>query len=412
MSNNQVALFVGGGAMALPDHLRGVEVDEQTKALAGGARGLRISIKGGVFRMFNNGDEIARSDDRAMNVVIVRSSPDTARQYYEGEYVDGEASAPTCWSTNGVAPEAEVKEKQSASCATCPQNVAGSGNNGESRACKFKRDLAVVLDGDIGGKVFKLSLPATSIFGKPENNVMPLQAYGKLLVQHNLPVNAVVTELRFDTSVTQPKLGFKAARYLTAEEYEVAKKQGETTEAIAATKTTSFQQDAGEPVPLDIPGKPAAGAAPTATTTVAAPAPSAVVAAPAVTAATAPKRTRAKANAAAPAVANAASNAATAASAESVGTASNSAATSAPSAAGAAQTPIKKMTDKAEFSYEEYLEAGWDDQALVDNGFMVIEQPKKPAPPPAPKKAAPPPPAAAAAQEPQVERRQHPVFVG
>lgn len=380
--SNQVALFAGGALPAIPEHLRGIEVDEQTKALAGGGGGLRISIKGGVFRMLNDGEEIARNDDRAMNVVIVRSSPDNARQYYEGEYVDGEATAPTCWSSNGVTPEAEVKNKQAASCATCPQNVAGSGN-GDSRACRFKRDLAVVLDGDLDGKVFKLSLPATSLFGKPENNVMPLQAYGKLLVQHNLPVNAVVTEMRFDTSVTQPKLGFKAARYLSKDEYELVKQQGETPEAIAATKTTAFQQDSGKSA-LDIPGAPAEGAAVTAKTSVAAPAP-AVVATPAVTeaAAPAPKRARSK-----PAAAPAAAPAPATTNVQS------------PEPPSAPTGPV--MTAKAEFTYEEYISAKWTDEQLIAEGLM--EAPKKAAPPPAPAAKKPAPPPAPAAEPVVVEK--------
>lgn len=262
MSN--VALFTGGN-LALPEHLRGVEVDEQTKKLAGNGGGLRISIRGSVFRMMNNGEEVAKNDDRAMNVVIVRSSPDTARTFYAESFVEGEdAKPPTCWSSNGVEPEPDVKEKQSPKCATCPQNVAGSGQNGDSRACRFSRNLAVALEGDIGGKVYKLTLPAMSIFGKVENNVMPLQAYAKQLIAHNLPVNAVLTELRFDTSVSTPKLGFKAVRYLTKEEYEIAKAQGETPEAIEATKTTVYQADnAATTPPLAIAGtNPAAESKP------------------------------------------------------------------------------------------------------------------------------------------------------
>lgn len=355
--SNQVALFTNGTLPALPEHLRGIEIDEQTKSLAGGGGGLRISIKGGVFRMLNDGEEIARNDDRSMNVVIIRSSPDNARNYYAEEYTEGEATPPTCWSSNGQMPEPEVKEKQAATCATCPQNVAGSGNNG-SRACRFSRSLAVVLEGDLPGKIFKVQLPATSLFGKVENNVMPLQAYGKLLVQNNLPVNAVVTELRFDTSVTQPKLGFKAARYLTEAEYAIVKQQGETPEAILATKTTTFQQDSGEPKALALPGAPAAAAV------AAAPAPApAVVEQPATVAATVPvtpkKRTRA-----APAAA----------------------AAPAPAPAPAPAAPVKKMTEKAAgATYEDFVSEGWTDDAMVAEGYMELVKPTPPKPPAAPK---------------------------
>lgn len=392
--SNQVALFTNNTNVALPEHLRGIQVDEQTKALAGGAGGLRISIKGGVWRLLNNGQEIMKNDDRHLNVVIVRSSPDNARNFYAEAYVEGEdPKPPTCWSSNGVVPDAQVKpeNKQSPTCNGCPQNIAGSGQ-GQSRACRYSRALAVVLEGDLGGKIFKVQLPATSLFGNIENNVMPLQAYGKLLVQHNLPINAVVTEMRFDTNSATPKVGFKGVRYLTAEEWEIAKTQGEAPEAIAACATTVFQQDQAGADPLGIPGAPPAGAAgtQTATTSVNVPAATAeapgaadpvVIETPATTAATAPatpaKRTRTK-PAAAPA----------------------------PAAPPAPAQPIKRMTDAAgEFTYDQYKEIGWSDEDLVKEGFMVIEQPappaapaKPPAPKAPPKPAAPPSPVAQAAQ--------------
>jgi hypothetical protein len=240
---NDVSLF-SAAMQQRPAHLANVTVDEQTKRLAGGDGGLRISIKGGVWRMLNGGEELERNEDRALNVVIVRSSPDTARTMYADAYVEGEQQPPICWSSNGVAPEPDVKTPQSISCATCENNVAGSGPNG-SRACRFSRNLAVTLENDPTGKIFKLSLPAQSIFGKIENNVAPLQAYAKQLAAHDTPAAAVVTEMRFDTTSATPKIGFKAVRWLSPQEYEIAKKQGDTAEAIAATKTTVFQQDNG-----------------------------------------------------------------------------------------------------------------------------------------------------------------------
>jgi len=250
--SNDVTLFAAG-MQNLPAHLQGVEIDEATRKLAGGGGGLRISIKGGVWRMLNDGEEIQRNEDRALNVVVVASSPDTARTYYEGKWVEGESSPPVCWSLNGVAPEPTSPKPQSTKCVTCPQNIAGSGD-GDSRACRYSRSLAVTLENDVAGKVFKIQLPAQSLFGKIENGVAPLQAYGKQLVAHNTPISAVVTEMRFDTTSATPKLGFKAVRYLTADEYATAKVQGQSPEAIEATKTTAYEQDNGTNAPLAIPG--------------------------------------------------------------------------------------------------------------------------------------------------------------
>jgi len=239
---NDVTLFVGGGDLALPEHLRGIELDEQTKRLAGGTGGPRISIKGGVFRRLENGEEVARIEDRKLNAIIVAVAPDNARTYYDEGYVEGEKKAPTCSSANGKVPDAAVKNKQSAACATCPQNAAGSGENG-GRACRYSRSLALWLEGDAQQKIHKLTLPSQSIFGNVENGVMPLMAYAKLLVSKNVPYNAVVTELRFDTNSATPKLGFKAVRYLGVEEYAAAKRLGATPEAMEAIAAGTFEYD-------------------------------------------------------------------------------------------------------------------------------------------------------------------------
>lgn len=239
MSN--MTLFKGAN---LPSRLKNQELDETTKALMGGSgtNYKRISIKGNVFRMISGGKEIATNEDRAMNVVIVASAPANSRTYYEGQYKEGEAIRPACWSNDGQTPDAGVKNPQCSTCAQCPQNVKGSGQ-GESRACRFSRRLAVVLEGDLEGDVYGLTLPATSIFGKGEDGKMPLQAYATFLGQHNCPVTAVVTEMRFDIKSPTPKLTFKAVRPLTDDEDAIAQSQGQTAEAKAAITLTVAQQD-------------------------------------------------------------------------------------------------------------------------------------------------------------------------
>lgn len=232
MSN--ITLFKGG----VPSYLKGAELDETTKSLMGSAGGgKRISIKGGVFRMIANGEEVATNEDRAMNIVIVKAAAHNGRAYYESAYKEGENAAPVCWSADGTKPAADAPKKQCETCAKCPQNIKGSGQ-GDSRACRFSRKLAVVLDGDLDGDVYELSLPATSIFPDPEGGKMPLNAYVKALAAHNVPVTAVVTEMRFDTKSPTPKLFFAPIRPLEEEEWMVCKEKGESAEALEAVKMT------------------------------------------------------------------------------------------------------------------------------------------------------------------------------
>src|SRR5512139_785494 len=194
--SNEMTLF---GGKQLPAHLQNLAVDAVTKSLAGAAGGgRRISIKGGVFRMIEDGKQIAENEDRAMNIVVVAAAPSINRQFHTTAYSEEAApAAPDCYSSDGIKPDADVAKPQGATCASCPQNIAGSGQ-GDSRACRFQQRLAIVLEGDIGGAVYQLPLPATSLFGKGEpNNVkMPLQAYARFLASNGLPITAVATEMR------------------------------------------------------------------------------------------------------------------------------------------------------------------------------------------------------------------------
>jgi len=241
---SEMTLFSKGGN-TLPAHLKNLELDATTKALmggSGGSGGKRISIRGNVFRMMVDGKEIAQNEDRAMNIIIAAANPNVSRTFYAGTYQEGQAMAPTCWSNDGITPDIKAEQPQASKCASCQQNIKGSGQ-GESRACRFSQRLAVLLENDIRGDIYQLTLPAQSIFGAAENGKMPLQSYAKFLGGHGLPVTAVVTEMRFDTASATPRLTFKAVRPLEAEELELAQAKGQSSEAKAAVAATSAQMD-------------------------------------------------------------------------------------------------------------------------------------------------------------------------
>lgn len=228
----------------LPAHLKAVELDDTTKALMGGGGGdnKRISIEGGVWRMMVNGKEVAQNEERAMNVVIVAAAPKVSRIFYAGTYKKGVVTPPDCWSADGDFPDAKAKNPQSKKCADCPQNIKGSGQN-ESRACRFQQRLAVVLENDVDGDVYQLTLPATSIFGAGENNKWPLQTYAKMIASKGIPITSVVTEMRFDTASSTPKLTFKPARFLETDEFNTALDQGKSPDATKAITMTVAQVD-------------------------------------------------------------------------------------------------------------------------------------------------------------------------
>jgi len=241
---SEMTLF-SKGCNTLPAHLKNLQLDATTKALMGGSGnggGKRISIRGNVFRMMVDGKEIAQNEDRAMPIIIAAANANVSRTYYAGTYQEGQAMAPACWSNDGVTPDIKSDQPQSSKCASCPQNIKGSGQ-GDSRACRFSQRLAVLLENDIRGDIYQLTLPAQSIFGAAENGKMPLQSYAKFLGSHGLPVTAVVTEMRFDTASATPRLTFKAIRPLTEEELSMAQEKGQSTEAKLAIAATAAQTD-------------------------------------------------------------------------------------------------------------------------------------------------------------------------
>lgn len=242
--STDVQLFKNG----VPSHLKSQPLNDITKSLLGGGKTTkRISIRGNVFRMVVNGKEIATSDERYMNVVIINAAPKVHRTFWAKEFNPNDKTAsPSCWSADGDRPDPSVEDPQSTACHSCDQNISGSGN-GKTKACKFGRKLAVVLENDLHGDVFELSLPAQSIFGDADGGKMPLNAYAQFLAGFNVNITAVVTEIRFDTDSATPKLFFKAIRPLTEEEYEALSQRGQLPEVKALVKVSFKPQSEVEP---------------------------------------------------------------------------------------------------------------------------------------------------------------------
>lgn len=255
--SNELAVLDSG----LPAYLKELEIDDVTRSLMGGSgSSKRISIRGSVFRMLVNGKEVAKNEDRAMNVVIVNAAPTTARTFYAKQWSeDGDVTAPDCWSADGTAPDPKAANPQSKRCADCPMNVKGSGQ-GDSRACRFSQRLAVVLANDIGGDVMQLTLPAASLFGDGSPGKWPLQTYAKMVSSKGIPITALVTEMRFDTDSSTPKLTFSPVRVLDKAEAMLAIEQGKSPPALSAITMTVAEADKVTrlPVPAEEPKKPKA----------------------------------------------------------------------------------------------------------------------------------------------------------
>lgn len=199
----------------------------------------RISIRNGEMR-YINGDVTSQAQD-SMDLVIVNAAP-ISRSYFSGEFDPDKVRAPKCWSANTQTPAEDVPEeqKQSGRCMDCPQNVRGSGSNG-GRACRFSQRLAVAFEDDLT-VVYRLQLPATSIYGRGGSGHKPLQEYVKLLAARGYGATTLVTRVYLDKESVIPKLYFKPVRSLSGEELEAVEDistHADTIEAIQQDKYVS-----------------------------------------------------------------------------------------------------------------------------------------------------------------------------
>ena len=186
-----------------------------------------VSIRGAKWRIKQGGEEkpvlTADGDPVAtLPVVLVQASKEISRIYYAKSYEEGDDAAPDCWSTDGHAPDADATNKQSVTCAACPNGVWGSKitpAGKKSKLCQDSRRVVVVPAADIPNAIYggplQLRVPAASLGD--------LATYGKELQAKGFAYRAVQTRLGFDMNVSYPKLTFKAIKPLTDEEKEQVK---------------------------------------------------------------------------------------------------------------------------------------------------------------------------------------------
>lgn len=179
-------------------------------------------------------------------MVIVNVAKDVSRTYYAGTYdPTADAAPPTCWSADSKNPHPSVENPQHSNCADCPMNIAGSGQ-GTTRACRFKRRIAVVLADDLGSGVHMLELPATSLFGKGDIAHMPYEQYFKYVASQGHSIDRLVTRISFDDDADTPKLFFTPIGFPSREALPELVELGQSTEAKMAVTLTVYQSDKGQ----------------------------------------------------------------------------------------------------------------------------------------------------------------------
>ena len=191
-----------------------------------------ISFRGSKWRVKHNGEETLLLDKQgetmpSIRLLILKGNKYISKNYYEGKYVEGSTDSPTCWSLDGIHPDAAVENPVSPNCAACPKNQFGSritDSGSKAKACSDTRRLAVVPEGDYENSQFGGPL----LLRVPAASLTELAQYGRAMKAKGFPYNTVITRVSFDTDAAYPKLKFNAVRPINDEE---------------ATEVTSLLQD-------------------------------------------------------------------------------------------------------------------------------------------------------------------------
>lgn len=364
------------------------EVPEHLVALFGDSANItprfsinQLSYRGKTWRRVVEGEEtvLTRTNGEGdeepipiVNLVILDHNKSRSRAFYEGAFEEGKNSSPRCYSGDGVTPDASVKEPCAATCATCPNAVKGSKiteNGKQSTLCSPFKRVAVVPSANIGAHpAMLLRLAQTSVWDKDngENEAKGWYAWDQyldMLRARGAKHTAVVeTRVKFDMRMAYPKLLFSASRWMNPDEAAQIKQMlADKEKEIGDILLGSADRDGVSGHPAVAPADPAAAAAATAAAAVqkAAAPPATPAATKAPTPKPPPKPT--------------------------------------PAATAAPVKLVRKMTAKAgEFSYEQLVGEGWDDESLINEGMMEMvadttaapKPPAKPSTPKPPKKAA------------------------
>lgn len=215
--------FEQATSVAVPDYL--TEDNDANKDLKAheSKSFASISIKGKVFTIVEGDNRTiltSRNDPRSpatyINAVFAKVSPFKSKTYYAHGYnanATGDAAKPTCFSNDGIKPDASAAEPQHKNCATCPWNVFGTsrgdnGSVGKGKACADFVRIALCTSDNLE-KLYLLRVPPASI--------KALGAYTNALKRRNpttgemedVSYQGVITEISFDIAQATPHLLFR-----------------------------------------------------------------------------------------------------------------------------------------------------------------------------------------------------------
>lgn len=193
MSKNELA--ANSGFMNLAEFNVADTLSQELDGLEGGFERIKIPSAGStVFEV--PGDDPSEPDTvKEFSAVILYHHP--LHAYYKSKYTGGN-QPPDCGSFDGVTGNGDP----GGSCAQCPLNQFGSGENG-SKACKNRRRIYVLREGEIFPLL--LSLPTGSL--------KEFSRYIKRLLSKGKKSSSVVTKFSLKKAVNSGGISYSQAQF-------------------------------------------------------------------------------------------------------------------------------------------------------------------------------------------------------
>ena len=174
--------------------------------------------------------------------VILRKGERRSHTFYKDGYKKGDHSPPTCFSTDGIAPDDDAKEKQADLCDLCPRHEWKKVANGrDGRECSDNLRLAVLpmepqmvaLLGEPIREACLFRIPAASLTALGELGDMMRKRFGP-----DIPYCNHIVRATFKKGVEWPQFEYRVIRFLDDDECAYINELRETPQAYRILGTT------------------------------------------------------------------------------------------------------------------------------------------------------------------------------
>ena len=166
----------------------------------------------------------------AKQVIVIGAAKNMHRQYYDAPFIDNNAKAPVCFSSDSTKPDVKAPVPQAKFCMTCTKNIKGSGEGG-TKACRLHQKIAVSEYDNLKGPVYQFIVTSQSLFNKSDSfEGMGFLQYVKKLMYQGQSISSVVTKITKTNDGMYSKVSFKPVAYLNRRELDYLQQRSNSEE--------------------------------------------------------------------------------------------------------------------------------------------------------------------------------------